>query len=75
MKFKLNEKVCLEFAISWGVLGTLYIKYLLPFLLEVYNNINIQLLTISLITLVGIIIIDFFVSTFTLIKRKHEVKI
>ena len=29
MKFNIEEKVCLEFSVIWGILGALYIKYLL----------------------------------------------
>lgn len=70
MKFNLNEKVCLEFSIIWGVLGAVYIKYLLPYLKEMYLNMNRQSLVITLYSILTVIVIDFIYSSKVLLVRK-----
>lgn len=75
MTFSINEKVCLEFSIVWGVLGALYIKYLLPILTNFYAVAQSSALTFSLILLMGIILIDFIVSSYFIINKRYKVQI
>ncbi len=72
MTFSINEKVCLEFAVVWGVLGALYIKYLLPILTDFYKMAQGYALTTSLYLLLGIIVVDFIYSSYLIIKEKRE---
>lgn len=72
MKFSINEKVCLEFAIIWGVLGALYIKYLLPIFTNFFVRAQGVALSFALQLLLAIIIADFIYSSYVLIKEKRE---
>lgn len=71
MKFKLNEKVCLEFSLIWGVLGTLYIKFILPVLSKFFYVAAGAALVTSLYIIFAIIFIDFVISSVKLIKEKE----
>ncbi len=75
MTFNINEKVCLEFSIIWGVLGALYIKFILPILRTFFITAQSFALTFAIYLLFAIIIGDFIYSSYTLIKEKKEVKI
>lgn len=70
MEFKINEKVCLEFSVIWGILGALYIKYLLPILNNIYLIYNKEVFNVILIVIMCIIVIDFVISSTLLIKKK-----
>jgi len=75
MTFSINEKVCLEFAVIWGVLGALYIKYLLPILTNFFFEAQGVALTFSLELLLAIVIADFIYSSYVLINKKREIKL
>lgn len=75
MNFNINEKVCLEFSLIWGVLGALYIKYLLPILTNFFIRAQGVALSFSLQLLLAIIITDFIYSSYILIKDKRETKL
>lgn len=75
MTFSINEKVCLEFSIVWGVLGALYIKYLLPILINFYTIAKSDALAFSLVLLMVIILIDFIISSYYIIKKRYKAKI
>ena len=75
MKFSINEKVCIEFALIWGALGALYIKYLLPLLTDFFVAAQGIALTFALELLLAIIIADFIYSSFVLISKKRELAI
>lgn len=75
MTFSINEKVCLEFAIVWGALGALYIKYLLPILTNFFINAQGLALTVSLYLLLTVILIDFAYSSYILIKEKKQLQL
>ena len=72
MKFKFNEKVCFEFSLIWGLLGALYIKYLLPFLTNIYNIVKGKTLATSLYFLLAVIIMDFVISSYIIITKNRE---
>lgn len=72
MTFSINEKVCLEFALVWGVLGSLYIKYLLPILTNFFVNAQSFALSFAIYLIFAIIIVDFVFSSYMLIKEKRE---
>lgn len=75
MTFNINEKVCLEFALVWGILGALYIKYLLPILKDFFVRAQGTALSFGLILLLAIIITDFIYSSYMLIKKKKNEEI
>lgn len=70
MTFRLNEKVCLEFSLIWGVLGALYIKFLLPLLTNFFVLAQGAALASVVYLLFGIIFVDFIYSSYILLKRK-----
>lgn len=72
MTFSINEKVCLEFALVWGVLGALYIKYLLPILTSFFVNAQSFALSFAIYLIFAIIIVDFAYSSYMLIRDKRE---
>lgn len=74
MKFNIEEKVCLEFSLIWGVLGALYIKYLLPLFKVFFVASQSLALTLGLYILLGIILVDFIYSSYILIKTKKYKK-
>lgn len=71
MTFSINEKVCLEFSLVWGVLGALYIKYILPILTTFFVNAQSYALSFSIYLIFAIIITDFIYSSYTLIIEKR----
>lgn len=71
MALNLNEKVCLEFAVIWGLLGAVYIKYILPILTNFFVIAQGFALTFSLYLLLGIILLDFVFSSYCIILRKQ----
>lgn len=71
MTFNVDEKVCLEFSLIWGVLGALYIKYLLPILSAFFVNAQSFALTFAIHLLFAIIVGDFIYSSYVLIKQKR----
>lgn len=70
MTFNINEKVCLEFSLVWGLLGALYIKYLLPILSKFFQVAKGTALTTALYVLFGIILLDLIYSSYILISEK-----
>lgn len=75
MTFNINEKVCIEFSIVWGVLGALYIKFVLPFLKTFFVIAQSTALTFSIYLLFAIILGDFVYSSYILVKNKNKVLI
>lgn len=72
MTFSINEKVCLEFSFVWGILGALYIRYVLPILFNFFVNAQSFALTFAIYLLFAIIIGDFIYSSYILLKDKKE---
>jgi len=70
MTFRINEKVCLEFSLIWGLLGALYIKFILPILTNFFYLAQGAALASAIYLLFGIIFVDFIYSSVKLIKRK-----
>lgn len=73
MEFNIDEKVCLEFSVIWGILGALYIKYLLPIFNNFYNKYNGEALRFILYIVFAVIMLDLIISSIVLIsKKKHK---
>ena len=72
MTFSINEKVCLEFAMVWGLLGAIYIKYVLPVLKMFFANARSYALYVTVYLILGIIIVDFIYSSYMLLKTKRQ---
>ena len=74
MTFNLDEKVCLEFSLIWGLLGALYIKYLLPILSNFFVMAQGLAFTVALYLLFVIILADFIYSSYLLMKEKKQLQ-
>lgn len=72
MPFKINDKLCLEFTMLWGLLGVVFIKYILPFLDNIYGMLQGPLLSIVLMAIIAYIVIDLIYSSEVLIAKKSE---
>lgn len=70
MKFALNEKVCLEFAAIWGVLGALFIKFLLPVLSTVFLRMNGVVWYLIVFAIFIFIALDLLYTNDKLIREK-----
>lgn len=70
MTLRLDEKVCLEFSLMWGLLGAVYIKFLLPLLTRFLVLYQGAALTAVVYLLFGVIFVDFVYSSYMLIRRK-----
>ena len=74
MTFNINEKVCLEFSFVWGLLGALYIKYLLPMFRSFFITSMSFAFKVALVLILGIIVVDFIYSSYVLIKSKKKLE-
>lgn len=70
MKFNIDEKVCLEFSLIWGILGTLYIKFILPILTNFFYMSQGGILAALVYLIFGIIFVDFIYSSMKLRRQK-----
>ncbi len=67
-KFNIKGRVCLQNSIYWGILGTIFIKYIHPLVQNGLSLINIKLLQIIIMVITFIFIIDTITS---IIKVKN----
>lgn len=70
MTLSINGRTCLYFAVMWGILGILLIKYVNPFIDKIINflkeKIDIRVLKTSLLLLIGFLIFDAAISAMAL---------
>ena len=62
MKFNINGRICLETLIPFGIIGVLVVKYISPFLINMVNSINFNVLVIINIIILSILITDILIS-------------
>ena len=72
MRLAISEKVCVEFAVIWGVLGVIYIKYLLPILKSVFISINGPITNLIILAIFTFISLDLLYSNERILKRQGE---
>lgn len=65
-KFNFDGYICLEYSLLWGILGVIFIKFASPFLLNVFNNINIYIRSLVVTIIFIITLIDLVTSFITL---------
>lgn len=70
IKFNIKGRVCIIFSIAWGLLGMIYVKYILKYLYTIYYKIDEINLIISM--LIIYILVDFFISSIKLLKNKRQ---
>lgn len=72
MRLKISEKVCVEFACIWGVLGVLFIEYLLPILRGVYFAISGVIPNLIILALFMFISLDLLYTNERLVNVKQR---
>lgn len=75
MTFSINEKVCLEFSFIWGLLGAVYIKYLLPMFRNFFIVSQTFAFKFATVLILGIIMADFIYSSYILIRDKKQMEL
>lgn len=65
----INGRVCLFTSICWGLLGIIFMSFLEPLLLKIYNKVNKENLLIILITIFIVYMID---STLSIINHLNN---
>lgn len=69
MRLAISEKVCVEFACIWGVLGVLFIRYLLPVLRGVFFAISGTIPNLTIFALFVFISLDLLYTNDRLLRR------
>ncbi len=72
LKFSINKYVSLEFMFVWGILGVIFIYYLLPIFNNLYNKYYSPILIFSIYSVLFIIIVDYVESSIRLLKVKNR---
>lgn len=70
-KYNINGRVCLETLIPFGIIGTLVLKFLNPFILEKLYSIPKNILNYIVIFLITIYIVDLVISLKVIMKFKN----
>jgi uncharacterized membrane protein len=71
LKFSINNYISLEFMIVWGILGVIFVLYLLPILNSIYNFYYGPLFSSLIYASLFVIVIDYLESSVRLIKEKN----
>lgn len=71
-RFNLNGRICLEIGLMFGVAGIISIKFINPIIKKLFTIIPDKILIILAIIFALVIIIDFIISTKTVIKFKDN---
>jgi uncharacterized membrane protein len=69
-KFNFQGRVCLTNSICWGVLGVLFVRYIHPFIQQIVEKVDTNLL----LYIVSVIVIIFLVDTITSIIHVKNMK-
>lgn len=71
MKLSINEKICVEFAAIWGVLGVMYINLMLPFLKWVFLSIGGAIPNLIILCIFSFISLDLLYTNDRLVHRER----
>lgn len=74
-KFNINGRICLETMLPFGLLGTLLVYFVNPFIVNKINMVPINILNIIAITLFIIILLDIIISLNIIFKFKITMKL
>lgn len=72
LKLSINKYISVEFMIVWGVLGVLFVSYLLPILNSIYKFYYGPLFSALIYASLFVIVIDYLESSVRLIKEKKR---
>ena len=67
-KFNFQERICLSHSIIWGILGTVFIVFIHPFISQMLLKIPIEILTYCVVIIGVVMLVDCIV---TIIKIKN----
>ncbi|MBR5227358.1 MAG: putative ABC transporter permease [Clostridia bacterium] len=70
MTLVINKKVCFEFAITWGILGVLFINFILPIFTSVFYIFSGKIMYLILFAIFTLICLDLLYTNEKLIKEK-----
>ena len=73
-KYNINGRICLETMIPFGIIGTLVVKYVNPYMLNLINKVPDIVLNNIAIILLTILIIDIVISTNIILNFENIVK-
>lgn len=73
-RFNINGRVCLENGFWFGVCGVVFVKYIHPVLINFLYSFPTKVIYVLGIVFLSILLIDFFISTFTISKLKIDTK-
>lgn len=73
LKFSINKYISLEFMVVWGILGVIFVLYLLPLLNSIYIFYYGSLFMFLIYSILYIIVIDYLESSIRLIKEKKRI--
>lgn len=74
-KFNINGRICLDTMIPFGLLGLLITYVINPFLFNIYDKINPNVLSLICIILILVYIVDNIVSISALLTIKNDIKL
>ena len=69
-KFNINGRICLETMIPFGILGSLLVYYIQPFMLSIYNKIPTNTSHLIALILLIVFVADYIVSSNVMMKLK-----
>ena len=72
-RFNINGRICLETMIPFGILGSIVILYVHPFIVNMVSKLNNKLILIFGISLIVLYLFDNFISFNVLSKIKNEI--
>lgn len=72
LKFAINDHICLEFIILWGIFGTIFCKFLIPKLDQIYAKVVTKSTVSFLYALAIYIIADYTVAGYYIIRNKRK---
>ncbi len=72
--FNLNGRICLLFALIWGLLGIIWIKIIYPKFCKIIDRINFDNLKIITNTLICFLILDVFLTLTSFYRMTKEIQ-
>jgi uncharacterized membrane protein len=75
LRFGINKYISLEFMFIWGILGVLFIKYLLPILNKIYNFLYGYQFNLVIYLILIYILIDYIYTSVKLLNSRKIMSI
>lgn len=75
LRFGINKYISLEFMCIWGILGVIFIKYILPALNNMYFSLNGPILILMIYIVLIYILIDYIFTSIRLLNKRKVINI